>query len=524
MFIKSVIKHSIVNKLTSSLPGDPVTDNYVRTVLNSCFSFVNPSKVPSPKIISVNEELSKELGIDYWGNQEFFKKIFSVNKIYEGFKPYAQNYGGHQFGNWAGQLGDGRAITVMELKLPNGDKVELQLKGSGQTPYSRFADGKAVLRSSLREYLCSEAMHHLNIPTTRALSLMFSGENVARDMFYDGNSKEEKGAIVCRVSPSFLRFGNFEIHARNNDTLLLKKLAKYALENHFKHLIKKNNKFQDQLILCFKEIVKKTAFLVAEWMRVGFVHGVLNTDNMSILGLTIDYGPYGWIDDFNLNWTPNTTDLEYKRYRFGEQPNIAMWNLYKLAESLSVIDNNFPEFEKILDYFPKYFENFHNLNMSKKLGLQNTSKNLTFYQNTYDLLQKLSLDMTLFYRFLTNKNLDSFTEEKIVKLSYLDTFSTEHYSLFNNWKNEYLKLINNQNIDSLKRKKIMKTSNPNFILRNYISQEVISELENGNEKKLKDIEEIIKNPYSNNIQSQYVTKRPDWAKNKAGCSMLSCSS
>lgn len=518
-----MIKHSVVNTFTSSLPGDPVIKNYVRTVSNSCFSFVNPTKVPSPQIISVNEELSKELGINYWENKEFFKKIFSGNKIFDGFKPYAQNYGGHQFGNWAGQLGDGRAITVMELKLPN-NKFELQLKGSGQTPYSRFADGKAVLRSSLREYLCSEAMHHLNIPTTRALSLMLSGENIVRDMFYDGNPKEEKGAIVCRVSPSFLRFGHFEIHARNNDTLLLKKLVQYALENHFKNLINKNNKFEEQLIMFFEEIVKKTAFLVAEWMRVGFVHGVLNTDNMSILGLTIDYGPYGWVDDFNLNWTPNTTDLEFKRYRFGEQPNIAMWNLYKLAESLSVINDNFLEFEKILDYFPKYFEDCHNLNMSKKLGLKNLSKNSTFYKTTYNLLQNLNLDMTLFFRFLTENSLDSLTEAKLFKLSYLSNLVTEHFSIFNDWKNEYLKLINDQNIDEGKRKKIMEKNNPNFILRNYITQEVINEIENGNDKKLKEVEEIIKNPYSNNIQSKYITKRPDWAKNKAGCSMLSCSS
>ena len=519
-----MIKYSVVNTFTSSLPGDPVTENYVRTVINSCFSFVNPTKVPSPQIISVNDELSKELGINYWENIEFFKKIFSGNKILDNFKPYAQNYGGHQFGNWAGQLGDGRAITVLELKLPNNDKFELQLKGSGQTPYSRFADGKAVLRSSLREYLCSEAMHHLNIPTTRALSLMLSGENIVRDMFYDGNPKEEKGAIVCRVSPSFLRFGHFEIHARNNNTLLLKKLVQYVLENHFKNIIKKYNTFEEQLILCFEEIVKKTAFLVAEWMRVGFVHGVLNTDNMSILGLTIDYGPYGWVDDFNLNWTPNTTDLEFKRYRFGEQPNIAMWNLYKLAESLSVINDNFSEFEKILDYFPKYFEDFHNLNMSKKLGLKNLSKNSTFYQTTYNLLQKLNLDMTLFFRFLTNNSLGSLTDAKLVKLSYLSNLVVEHFSIFNDWKNEYLKLINDQNIDEGKRKKIMEKNNPNFILRNYITQEVINELENGNDKKLKEVEEIIKNPYSNNIQSKYITKRPDWAKNKAGCSMLSCSS
>ena len=201
-----------------------------------------------------------------------------------------------------------------------------------------------------------------------------------------------------------------------------------------------------------------------------------------------------------------------------------MWNLYKLAESLSVINDNFSEFEKILDYFPKYFEDFHNLNMSKKLGLKNLSKNSTFYQTTYNLLQKLNLDMTLFFRFLTNNSLGSLTEAKLVKLSYLSNLVVEHFSIFNDWKNEYLKLINDQNIDEGKRKKIMEKNNPNFILRNYITQEVINELENGNDKKLKEVEEIIKNPYSNNIQSKYITKRPDWAKNKAGCSMLSCSS
>ncbi|MEY3421330.1 MAG: hypothetical protein RIR48_1622, partial [Bacteroidota bacterium] len=256
-------------------------------------------KAPSMLIYSM--EMAEELSLDqsYCLSDEFCQ-IMAGNKLAEGSKPFAMCYGGHQFGNWAGQLGDGRAINLGEIVNSNGSQQNLQLKGAGPTPYSRSADGLAVLRSSIREFLCSEAMYHLGVPTTRALALVLTGEEVRRDIMYDGNPAMEKGAVVCRVAPSFVRFGNFEILAARQDETLLKKTADYVLEHYYPYL---KNDLNPYLAL-FKEVVEKTCQMIVDWQRVGFVHGVMNTDNMSILGLTIDYGPYGWIDDYDPNWTP----------------------------------------------------------------------------------------------------------------------------------------------------------------------------------------------------------------------------
>ena len=239
-----------------------------------------------------------------------FAQVFGGNALLAGMEPYAANYGGHQFGNWAGQLGDGRAITLGEAINARGERWELQLKGAGPTPYSRTADGRAVLRSSVREFLCSEAMHHLGVPTTRALCLVATGEQVVRDMFYDGHPQPEPGAIVCRVAPSFMRFGNFELPASRGDAAA----ARAARRLRDPHATSRSCRARATGALTTlrapgsREVCERTALMVAHWMRVGFVHGVMNTDNMSILGLTIDYGPYGWLDDFDLDWTPNTTD------------------------------------------------------------------------------------------------------------------------------------------------------------------------------------------------------------------------
>src|SRR5258706_5931713 len=211
-------------------------------------------------------------------------------------QPYAARYGGHQFGHWAGQLGDGRAITLAEVVNAQGQRFDLQLKGAGLTPYSRTADGRAVLRSSVREFMCSEAMHHLGVPTTRALSLTATGAAVIRDMFYDGNPEPEPGAIVCRVAPSFVRFGNVEILAANDELAVLKRLADYVILNHYPELGAPSREVYGRW---FQEICRRTALMIVDWMRVGFVHGVMNTDNMSILGLTIDYGPYGWLEGYD---------------------------------------------------------------------------------------------------------------------------------------------------------------------------------------------------------------------------------
>src|SRR5918999_1072261 len=307
------------------LPADPVLTNIPRPVTNAAYTRVDPTPVAAPRLLAWSDDLGEYLGIARSAQTGPAVEILAGNRILPGMQPYAARYGGHQFGQWAGQLGDGRAITLGEVIATDGSRQELQLKGAGKTPYSRTADGRAVLRSSLREFLCSEAMYYLGVPTTRALSLVATGEVVIRDMFYDGNPAPEPGAVVCRVSPSFVRFGNFQLPAAHNETGTLKRLTDYVISHHYAG---------SDYAGFFREVCRRTALLMVDWMRLGFVHGVMNTDNMSILGLTIDYGPYGWLEGYDPLWTPNTTDAHGRRYAYGQQPHIAQWNLVRLAEAL----------------------------------------------------------------------------------------------------------------------------------------------------------------------------------------------
>ncbi|KAF2614279.1 hypothetical protein F2Q70_00007362 [Brassica cretica] len=346
--------HSFVKEL----PGDPRSDVISRKVFHACYSKVSPSvQVDDPQLVSWSDSVADLLNLD---PKEFerpdFPLLLTGVKPLPGAMPYAQCYGGHQFGRWAGQLGDGRAITLGEVLNSKGERWELQLKGAGRTPYSRFSDGLAVLRSSIREFLCSEAMHCLGIPTTRALCLLTTGQGVIRDMFYDGNAKEEPGAIVCRVSQSFIRFGSYQIHASRGkeDLEIVGKLADYAIRHHFPRIEKSMNRSDglsfktgdddDDSVLDLTsnkyaawvvEVAERTATLFARWQGVGFTHGVLNTDNMSILGQTIDYGPFGFLDAFDPSYTPNTTDLPGRRYCFANQPDIGLWNIAQFAEALA---------------------------------------------------------------------------------------------------------------------------------------------------------------------------------------------
>ena len=320
------------NRFVRDLPSDPERDNYRRQVMQSCYSRVLPTKVAHPRLVAYTWEVAKQLGLKRNACElDDFLQVFAGNRMLANMEPYATCYGGHQFGNWAGQLGDGRVINLGEIVNHQGERWALQLKGAGLTPYSRTADGLAVLRSSVREFLCSEAMHHLGVPTTRALSLVLTGEPVVRDMFYDGHPKSEPGAIVCRVAPSFTRFGSFQIFAARGEIDVLRQLVDYTIRTDFPHLGEPSPKVY---IEWFEEICRRTAEMIVHWMRVGFVHGVMNTDNLSILGLTIDYGPYGWLEDYDPDWTPNTTDAEGRRYCFGQQPQIALWNLTQLANAL----------------------------------------------------------------------------------------------------------------------------------------------------------------------------------------------
>lgn len=510
------------NHFVDELPGDLSKEAYSRFTPNACYSLIDPEKVPKPQLLIHSQELADELSVSLNSFKDL--EMISGNQTPKGSKPFSLCYGGHQFGHWAGQLGDGRAITYGSLKSLNGSFKELQLKGSGKTPYSRTADGKAVLRSSIREFLASEAMHHLRVPTTRALSLVTTGESVIRDMFYDGHPKPELGAIVTRVAQSFLRFGNFEILAAQKDQGTLLKLINWSIKHHFPHLSSLNEK--DKVISWFKEICESTAFLMTEWLRVGFVHGVMNTDNMSILGLTIDYGPFGWLEEYDPGWTPNTTDLPGRRYCFGRQAPIAFWNLQCLASALSIIEGLTKDLEETLSAYHLKFEECFLKMMGNKLGLKNlsTQKDLSFLRDLDECLQALKVDMTLFYRNLSDWH-PTQSEHKLFKNCY-STPIEESKKRFEKWLGEYSHRISQSNLNLEERSKTMNQTNPKYILRNYMAFEINREIEeNNNLNLLNEIFEVLKKPYDEQPEnSKWASLRPSWAQNQPGSSTLSCSS
>ena len=466
--------------------------------------------------------MSDELGFsnqDIQSNQ--FLEVMTGNSIIENSKPFAMCYAGHQFGNWAGQLGDGRAINLGEIK-----NWALQLKGAGPTPYSRTADGLAVLRSSIREYLCSEAMHHLGVPTTRALSLSLTGDQVLRDILYDGNPAYEKGAIVSRVAKSFLRFGNFEVFAARNDLKNLKTLADYTIKSHFSHL---GNPCKEVYLKFFQEITNKTLEMIVHWQRVGFVHGVMNTDNMSILGLTIDYGPYGWLEGFDFGWTPNTTDKQHKRYRYGNQPTIGLWNLYQLANALYPLIDETAPLEEILEGYKSNFEKKSQDMMRAKLGLilaKETDINLI--QSLEDNLQAIETDMTIFFRLLSSFKKEQ--PEKGIELIQNAFYTPEKLvgKVLTDWKHwfaSYAKRLEKETISYEERDQHMKTTNPKYVLRNYMAQLAIDNANKGDFLLLEELHQLLKKPYEEQSKFEHwFAKRPEWARHKVGCSMLSCSS
>ena len=510
-----------------NLPGDTNIKNQPRQVLGALYSKVKPTPVSKPKIVGSVSEVADLLGLNHADFEtSAAAEIFSGNRISDGMDPYAANYGGHQFGQWAGQLGDGRAITLCEIIGENSARWEVQLKGAGKTPYSRSGDGRAVLRSSIREFLCSEAMHHLKVPTTRALTLVETGEGIVRDMLYDGNPQKERGAIVCRVAPSFIRFGNFELPSHRGELHLTKKLLDYTIKYHFPHL--KSKTLSDQKIYenWFFEVCKKTAFLVSEWERVGFVHGVLNTDNMSILGLTIDYGPYGWMDNFDRNWTPNTTDADFRRYRFGNQADIAHWNLYQLARSIAGLFSCDEPLQDGLQYYKGQYNENRKRVYASKLGISRCANDdCDLMEELLNLLEKAEVDMTIFFRLLkdvdTNRpSTDHFDD------AFYDKPKKEKYILdFSSWLGRYAQRIRSDVLSREKRDQIMSSNNPKYILRNYLAQEAIDLANGGDFSKVNTLLDVMRRPYEEQPDNSHLfAPRPDWAKSKPGCSMLSCSS
>ena len=516
------MKLNLNDTFNRELPADEITKNYVRQVPNACFSYVTPTQPKKPSLIHCSPNILKAIGLtteDAEGDE--FLNVFSGKEIYPNTKPFAMCYGGHQFGNWAGQLGDGRAINLFEVNHENRQWA-LQLKGSGKTPYSRGADGLAVLRSSVREYLCSEAMFHLGVPTTRALSLALSGDDVLRDMLYDGNAAYEKGAIVCRVAPSFIRFGNFQIFAFREDLENLKKLTDYTIKHFYPHL---GEPSKETYVEFFREITTRTLDLMMHWERVGFVHGVMNTDNMSILGLTIDYGPYGWLEDYDPNWTPNTTDAGQKRYRYGNQANIGLWNLLQLGNALFPLIDDAKPLEEILDNYQTSYLPKHIRMMSDKLGLKNDAE-VDFIAELEQLLYQSEMDLTLFFRTLNEFDENAPTEfwTKLEESSYSENL-TEFKEKWTQFLAVYAEILIAENQAKTERTTAMNKVNPKYVLRNYMAQLAIDAADEGDYSIVDELFNLLLKPYDEQPAMQkYFAKRPDWAKEKVGCSMLSCSS
>ena len=518
-------------RFVKQLPADPIKDNHRRQVASACFSYVNPTPVSSPQLVAYSKEVAEQLNLSASDcTSGLFTQIFAGNQLLNDMTPYAQCYGGHQFGHWAGQLGDGRAINLGEVINNAGEHHILQLKGAGATPYSRNADGLAVLRSSVREFICSEAMYHLGVPTTRALSLVTTGEDVIRDMFYDGNPKSEPGAIVCRVCPSFLRFGSYEIFAAQGDIDTLKKLVDYTIETNFPHLDKPS---RDVYLQWFDEVCQRTVEMIVHWIRVGFVHGVMNTDNMSILGLTIDYGPYGWLDNYDPNWTPNTTDATNRRYRYGHQAQIAQWNLVQLANAIyPLIEDAEPFRQSINDFAHEYASQLETMRATK-LGLKAyQADDANLISELHKILQLVETDMTLFYRGLADLCIETQyqTDEQLLSTisdAYYveDQLTPDNKAVICQWLRLYQQRVRQDGTSDIDRKVAMNKVNPKYVFRNYLAQLATDKAEQGDFSLVNELLEVFRHPYDEQPdKAQYAVKRPDWARERAGCSMLSCSS
>jgi len=517
----------INNRFTAELPADPDLTNEIRQVKNTLFSYVNPTKPSNPKLIHASEEVAELVGIskDEIHSEEFLN-TFSGKEIYPKTHSFAMCYAGHQFGNWAGQLGDGRAINLTEVEY-NNQFFTLQLKGAGKTPYSRTADGLAVLRSSIREYLCAEAMHHLGVPTTRSLSLILSGDQVLRDILYNGNPAYEKGAIVCRVAPSFIRFGSFEMLTSRNELKNLKQFVEFTIKHYFPEI---TGEQKEQYLQFFKKVADTTREMILHWQRVGFVHGVMNTDNMSIHGITIDYGPYGWLENYDPDWTPNTTDSQNRRYRFGNQPQVAQWNLFQLANALYPLINEAAPLEKILDSFIIDFEEDYKAMFLSKLGIFTSSEaDDKIIKGLEEILQLSETDMTIFFRHLSQIKKQDSVEQAFEKIEYAfyspEEIKEKVLDAWQKWLSVYLKRLDTETFSDEERASKMNLINPKYVLRNYMAQLAIDAADKEDYSLVDELFQLLKNPYDEQPESEkWFAKRPDWARTKVGCSMLSCSS
>jgi len=523
------------NPFVDELRGEASGTKGSRQVPGYCYSRVTPTPVPDPHLLAWSDELGDYLGLARPIERGPAVDALAGNLVTGSMKPFAARYGGHQFGNWAGQLGDGWAIALGQVAATDGSRWEIQLKGAGPTPYSRRADGRAVLRSSVREFLCSEAMHYLGVPTTRALSLVATGDSVIRDMFYDGHPRAEPGAIVARVAPTFIRFGNFQLMAAQGEMDNLRALADYVLRHHYPEL---GAPSPEVYLRWFVEIARRTAMMVAHWMTVGFVHGVMNTDNMSILGLTIDYGPYGWLEPYDPDWTPNTTDFGSRRYAFGQQPRVAMWNLMALAQALGPLVADPQALRAGLDVYADTLAGTQHELFLRKLGLTalDAASDRALTEALPAALAEPEIDMTIFFRQLAllapallAPALLAGEEEETLFRKLLNTAAysiapAEDQALLD-WLHRYVRRLRRESASPAAIRAGMLRANPKYVLRNYLAQQAIDAAEAGDLTPLETLFRVLKTPFDEHPEHEALAaRRPDWARDKPGCATLSCSS
>ena len=474
-------------------------NNTYRKLPEEFYHIVNPKPFENPFLICINPEMAKEIELDTTGIDETeLAEYLSGKRLIPGSEPIAQYYTGHQFGVYNPHIGDGRAILLGEVLNSHGEKWDLHLKGAGTTKYSRGFDGRAVLRSTIREYLCSEAMYYLGIPTTRALSIVGSDEKVERET-------TEMGAMLIRTARSHVRFGSFEGFFFQGQEENIKILADYVIDNYYPDLSDSNKKYSEMA----NETAKKTGSLIAMWQAFGFTHGVMNTDNMSLLGDTIDYGPYAFMETYKSDFTPNHSD-HFGRYSYKSQPAIAYWNLNKLLQTLSSLLTGDEIQEALGEYREAYADKYLGI-MAKKFGFQDFKDgDKKFFDETLELLEEKEIDFPGFFR-----ELSGVTFEAKARASKVNKIGKA-------WLDKYFKRLKEENRDSKSRKESMDSVNPKYVLRTYIAEQAIREAEdNQNYTEIEKIRKILMRPFDDQPEyDKYAKQAPEWAKEIS----LSCSS
>ncbi len=467
---------------------------------DSFYSRIAPQPLPEPYWISRNQAIARELGLEQaWFESRQALEVLTGNCVLPGSDPLASVYSGHQFGQWAGQLGDGRAILLGELATVSGG-IEIQLKGAGRTPYSRMGDGRAVLRSSIREYLCSEAMHGLGIPTTRALCLTGSDAKVRRE-------EMETAAVVTRTAPSFIRFGHFEHFSYSDQHAQLKTLADFVIDNYYPACRDAAQPYAALL----QAVSERTAHLMAAWQAVGFCHGVMNTDNMSILGLTIDYGPFQFLDAFDPDHICNHSDNQ-GRYAYNRQPNMAYWNLFCLGQALLPLMTDQEQALAALESYKTVFPAALEAKMRGKLGLPDLqADDKALIDATFQLLASNRADYTIFWRRLGGFTAQSGHEP--VRDLFLDRESFDHWAL------QYSERI--AHIEPWLRADLMVKNNPKFVLRNHLGEQAIQAAKQNDYSMINTLLALLQAPFDEHPgHDSFADFPPDWAASIE----ISCSS